>query len=799
MKIKIILVDDEPEILEILHKFLLIEDYSVRCAQSGREAVELFNQERAHVVITDIRMPGMDGLELLRTVKHLDEQVEVIILTGHASIDVAISALRNDGAFDFLTKPLENLEDLLLSIEKALDRRRLRTENALLLEEMRRHQIHLETANKGLLHAQKALKESRSRFENLYDKVPIGYLTINAQGIIKEVNQTGAGIFRCAKAFMRYKSILDFIPYGGKEAFISCRAALAKNGHHTCQMLMCRSDDETFYANIEGLAILGDEKQINQIRITISDISDRLKTERALKESEARYRTFVENFKGIAFRLHPTGRPIFYHGAVLKTTGYTETDLITNHPGWEAIIHPEDLDMVQSRRMVLYKPDDHHITHEYRIRHRDGGWRWVREHIQDFSTNEGEAVALQGVIFDITEHKELQVQYMESRKLDAVATMAGGIAHQFNNSLAGLMGNVELLEMEVAPDHKAANYVAPMMTLIQKMAQLTSQLLAYARGGKYRPSQIPLHDLVSQSLNLISHRLNRNIDVKLDLLAQTDRIKADTAQMQMVIIAVLDNAAEAMPNGGPICISTKSVDISNGKIAGGKKRQAGHYICLSIRDNGCGMDCETAKKIFDPFFTTKFIGRGLGLSAAHGIAINHNGWMEVDSRPKGGTEIRIYLPLEKDAELTQPDDADGQTQPGHGTVLVIEDEKIVLKAVHKLLERLHYRVLEAPTGHTALEILRTFNGQIDVALLDVRLPDIEAGKLFSSMLNIRPDLKVIVSSGYDKDGPVESLLEAGALGFLQKPFATAQLSNQLQAAMKKSPAGKTGSPHLKVV
>lgn len=651
-KAKIILVDDEPEILEMLEGLLKSEGYDVWCTQSGTEAIELFKQKNADVVVTDIRMPGMDGLEVLRRVKAMDSRVEVVVLTGHASVEIAISAFKNDGAFDFLTKPLERLEDFLICIEKAVAKRNLILKNALLLEELSQQQIHLENYNK------------------------------------------------------------------------------------------------------------------------------------ALKASEQRYRSFVENFKGIAFHLEADGSPVFYHGAVEETTGYTESQLVHNRPRWETLIHPDELELVQSRRRMLCASVDRNITHEYRIRHRNRQWRWIREHIQSLYDSDRRAQILHGVVFDITDYKNLQAQYTESRKLDAIATMAGGIAHQFNNFLAGLMGNLELLEMDVDRNSSAANYIEPMMKMIKGMTQLTSQLLAYARGGKYLPSKLSAHDLVRQSISLIEHRLSGKFELKLDLCADEDHIIADSTQMQMVILAVMENALEAMGEGGVITILSTTVEIKKEMVKGGCTQAPGRYICLSIKDNGCGMTKDTAKKIFDPFFTTKFIGRGLGLSAAYGIIFNHNGWMEVDTKLDMGTQIQIYLPLTESriSHLRSPEPE--QISRGNAAVLVVEDEKAVMQAIHKLLKRLGYRVLEALTGQAALEVLETHKSRIDVVLLDVKLPDADAEDLYDKMLKINPHLKVIVCSGYNKDGPVEKLLASGATAFLQKPFSVSQLSAELKSAIK---------------
>ena len=783
---KIILVDDEPDILKLLYEVLKGEGYAVRCAQSGVEAVELFKQEGADVVVTDIRMPGMDGLEVLRTVKTMDNRVEVIILTGHASIELAISSLKNEGAFDFLTKPMERLEDFLHTIEKAVARRNLILENTLLLEELSRQQIHLEAYNKELRQTKRALEVSRYRYQDLYDQAPVGYLTITANWEIIEVNQAAATLFGIPKADLQHQSILEFIIPEDREGYKLTHTDAMGSRPFASEVRMIGSDGHHFYSHWESLAILKRDGAIDQVRITIFDINTQKQTELALKESEQRYRTFVENFKGIAFRLEKDGSPVFYHGAVEETTGYRESELVRNRPGWEILIHPEDLELVRSRRGLLASCGDRNIAHEYRIRHRDRRWRWVREHIQSLSDQHGQGHILHGVIFDITDHKNLQTQYMESRKLDAIATMAAGIAHQFNNSLAGLLGNVELLEMDVEPGSHATKYINPMMKMIQGMTQLTSQLLAYARGGKYLPSKISTHDMVRQSIQLVEHRLSENIELKLQLLADVDHIIADSTQVQMVILAVIENAIEAMGEGGAIAIQSRIVEMKKETIKSGYAHAPGRYLRLSIKDSGCGMPQETADKIFDPFFTTKFIGRGLGLSAAYGIILNHSGWMEVDTRVQKGTEMLIYLPLAEDPKAVEEEPDLPSLSKGHATILVVEDEEMVMKTIHELLERLEYQVLEALTGQKALEVLRSHNGQIDVALLDVKLPDVEATDLYEQMLDIRPDLKVIVCSGYNQEGPVEKLLSLGATAFLQKPFSVSHLSSELKAAIEQT-------------
>jgi two-component system, cell cycle sensor histidine kinase and response regulator CckA len=796
---KIILVDDEPEILEMLHGLLKSEGYTVRCARNGDEAIRRFKRERADIVVTDLRMPGMGGLEVLRAIKAIDSSVEVIVLTGHASIDAAISALKSDGAFDFLTKPLDQLDDFLITIEKAIAHRNLILENTLLLEELSQQQINLEAYNKELRQTKRALELSRYRYQDLYHQAPVGYLTINGQGEIQEANQTSATLFRMSKAKICDISITELIFPEDLEAFNLNHSNFMDSIPYASEIRMIRSNGEVFHAHLENLAILKKDGSVDQVRITIYDITSKIQIELALKESEQRYRSFVQNFKGIAFRIDADGAPVFYHGAVEETTGYSESELMRNRPGWETLIHPDELELVQSRRRILSASQDRNITHEYRIRHRNRQWRWVREHIQSLHDSQAHAYILHGVIFDITDHKLLQAQYVESRKLDAIATMAAGIAHQFNNSLSGLMGNLELMEMDEDFACTSKKYSNRMMEMIQDMTQLTSQLLAYARGGKYMPSKLSAHEMVRQSINLVEHRLSEKYNLNMQLRAKMDQIVADSTQMQIMILAVMENAIEAMGEGGIISIKSRTVEMQKETVKGGYAHAPGRYICLSFHDNGCGMPKATAEKIFDPFFTTKFIGRGLGLSAAYGIVVNHNGWMEVDTKITVGTEMRIFLPLTDSPVVAAKEGPDIMPlSKGNATILVVEDEEMVMKAIHELLERLEYRVIEANTGHKALDLLKTNTGQIDVVLLDVRLPDLEAMDLYKKMTTIRPDLKVIVCSGYNQDGPVEQLLASGANAFLQKPFSVSRLSSELRSAIENNtPKSKVTEKELK--
>ena len=379
------------------------------------------------------------------------------------------------------------------------------------------------------------------------------------------------------------------------------------------------------------------------------------------------------------------------------------------------------------------------------------------------------------IINDISERKKLQTQIRQAQMMESIATLAGGIAHQFNNALSVIIGNVELLKMEQSEDAGRTEFLDPIKNAAYRMSMLTSQLLAYARGGKYNPKIISLGKFIENTLPLIQHSIGHSVFVQKFLPPYVLNVEADITQLQMVLSAVLNNAAEAIDGHGQLRLNVTDKEVQSGH----PHLEPGNYACISIEDDGKGMDEETRARIFEPFFTTYFQGRGLGMAAVYGIIKNHNGWISVDSELGKGTTVCIYLPAFEDME-TKKEDEKLKLEKGSGTILLIEDESMVLDVCGTMLKKLNYSVLEAKTGAEAINIAKTFDGVIDLALLDIDLPDMDGSSLYPFLKEARQNLKVIVCSGYSFDGPVQEIMEAGAQGFIQKPFDIRVLSKKLK-------------------
>ena len=502
------------------------------------------------------------------------------------------------------------------------------------------------------------------------------------------------------------------------------------------------------------------------------EITERKEVEKALRESEEKYRSMMEAMNDPAYICSPDYLVEYMNPAMVKRSG---RDAV-GEPCYK-VIHELDgkcpwcvHDKVKQDETIateIVSPKDNRTYNVSRssIHNQDG------------------SVSQMAIYRDVTEVKNMEQKVQQATKMEAIATLAGGVAHEFNNALMGIMGNVELLTMNLPKDEGRNKSLHAMNTAGHRMSRLTDQLLAYAEGGKYQPKDLKLDDFVIETLPILQHKLSPTVRVETHFQKNISFINADNTQMQMVLSAVLTNSDEAIEDEGLIKITVENKDIDEDFMKEHPGLKPGLYVCLTIEDDGKGMDEKTRKGIFEPFFTTKFQGRGMGMAAVYGIVKNHGGWIYVDSELGKGTTVRIYLPAIA-VEVEKPKKATTEISTGSGTILVIEDEDVVIEVTQAMLEMLGYRVMVAKTGKDAIHIAETFDGQIDLALLDIKLPDIDGRNLYPLIMKARSNLKVIVFSGYSIDGPAREILDAGAQDFIQKPFSIATLSEKLKEVLE---------------
>jgi len=800
----ILVVDDEEDFLWATDTMLQKAGYSVIQAKNGEKVLKLLEKDIPDLILMDYRLPNRNGLQVAADVKQRIPTVPIIMLTGYAEVGSAVEAMKI-GVYDYVTKPVD-IDDLLFTIKRCLEKQDL-------IEEVGR-------LRKAIEELERLITTISTRFINLSsNEIDSGISeAVKEIGAFTDVDRSYAFVLSdngtkiddtyewCAEGVkpqtqnLKGISINDELPWFAKRlkefevVHVPCVADLRPEASDEKEYFQAQDVQSllaipmTYGGSLAGflrfdstrankkwtqgiIALLGVVGEI------FTNALERKRTEVALQESEERYRTVADFTYDWEYWLAPDGQFIYISPSCERITGYSSEEFV-NDPGlFEKIIHPDDHSTVINH-LGEEQSLEKSVSIDFRIITRRGEERWISHVCQAVYGADETYLGRRASNRDISKRKQMQEELLKSRKMEAIATLAGGVAHEFNNALMGIMGNIELLKMDLPEEKRRDRYFEAMRGSGHRMSRLTDQLLAYAQGGKYQPKNLKLDAFVIQTLQILQHDLSPEVRVETHFSKDISHIKADNAQMQMVLSAILANSNEAIEDEGLIRITAENKDINEDFTKQRPGLKPGYYVCLTIKDDGKGMDEETISGIFEPFFTTKFQGRGMGMAAVYGIVKNHHGWIYVDSELGKGTLVQIYLPA-IEIELKKPEKAEVEIATGSGTILMIEDEDVVIEVTQAMLEWLGYRVMVAKTGKDAIHIAETFDGQIDLALLDIKLPDIEGGKVYPLIMKARPDLKVVIFSGYAIYGPARKILDAGAQDFIQKPFSLATLSEKL--------------------
>jgi two-component system cell cycle sensor histidine kinase/response regulator CckA len=380
--------------------------------------------------------------------------------------------------------------------------------------------------------------------------------------------------------------------------------------------------------------------------------------------------------------------------------------------------------------------------------------------------------------------EELQKQYQQAQKLESIGTLAGGIAHNFNNLLMGIQGNASLMLAETNSGHPHFEKLKTIQKLVRNGARLTRQLLGYAREGRYEIKAISLNQLVRETSDTFS-TTRKEISIHQELADDLYAIEADQGQIEQVILNLFVNAAEAMPQGGKLLLKTVNVTHEDMKDKCYKPKQ-GNYVLFSLTDTGVGMDRKTMERIFEPFFTSRGLGKGtgLGLASVYGTVKAHGGYIDVYSEKGKGATFEIYLPA-IEGEIKKEKNAATDLMKGRETVLLVDDEDVVADVGDQMLRKLGYEVLVARSGKEAIEYYEPKRDKIDMVILDMIMPGMNGGEVYDRIKEINPHAKILLSSGYSIDGQAADILKRGCDGFIQKPFSMEVLSGRIRKVLEK--------------
>ena len=483
--------------------------------------------------------------------------------------------------------------------------------------------------------------------------------------------------------------------------------------------------------------------------------------------------------------------------ANLTLAGMLEVDrgLLIKQP-FSAFIVPEDEDVYYFHRKRIRETRQRQ-TCELRLRKAEGDSIFVQMDYTYVDAAAGNGFWIRGSITDITarvraeeEQHKLEAQLRRVQQLESLGVMAGGIAHDFNNILMGILGNVELALEDLSRVAPARDSVVNIRTAAKRAAELVRQMLTYAGEGESDAPPMDVTEVVKEMAHLVEAGIPKNVDLRYNLAESLPAVEVDVDQFRQIVMNLVVNASEAIGDeNGVVSIRTGVQECSRELLAKSYVDDglpAGRYVFVEVVDSGCGMDRERQEKIFDPFFSTKFPGRGLGLGATLGIVRSHSGAIHVKSEPGRGSTFKVLFPATDGLEtsaVTPPEEA--VRWSGEGTVLVVEDEAQVREVSRRILERMGFDVKTAVDGMEALEVFREHADEIDCVLLDVAMPRMGGEETLPELKRIKPDVRVVLVSGFGQEEIQRRFAGKGLAGFMEKPYDPAEFRKVMREVMSR--------------
>jgi len=628
--------------------------------------------------------------------------------------------------------------------------------------------------------AEEALRESEEKYRSLASTTDFMYLVDRNSRFLFMNEQYRARLNTDLKDTIG-KRYGEFHSEKGATKFAEKVSKIFETGTSIQHEVRSSRDGKCF---LRTLSPVRDEEG-NTIAVTVAskDITDRIRIEAALRDSEEKYRTLIESTLDIIFKVDRNGLFTYVNPRFEEVVGYCFDEFI-GRP-FTYVVAPEQIESTVHRFKEVIRGKGL-SPYEADLIHKNGEVIPVEFQVTTLYDDNGNPTKMFGVGRDLTERKRdeeerqrLEAQVQRAQKMEAVGTLAGGIAHDFNNLLMGIQGNTSLAILGMDSANPLYERLKNIEQQVRSGAELTKQLLGFARGGKYEVRPSNLSDLMETS-SMLFGRTKKEIHIHRKYQEDIWMVDVDQGQIEQVLLNLYVNAWQAMPGGGELYLEAENVTLDEDYVKP-YNLESGRYVKMSVTDNGVGMDEATLRRIFDPFFTTKEMGRGtgLGLASAYGIIQNHGGIINVYSEKGLGTTFNIYLPI-SEKKIMEEKKSSEEILLGTETVLLVDDEGVIADVGTEMLQMMGYDVFVARDGHEALMLYDENRDRIDMVILDMIMPEMSGGETFDRLKESNPEIKVLLSSGYSLNGRAKDIINRGCKGFIQKPFSVKDLSHKIR-------------------
>lgn len=554
-----------------------------------------------------------------------------------------------------------------------------------------------------------------------------------------------------------------------------------------------KRDGTSVAISVSASPLLDEHHKIRGTIAFLADITEIKRTEEALRHAEQKYRTIFENAIDGIYQTTPQGKYISANPALARMLGFASpAELIEARTDIknQEYVHPEMHEEFVStmRRNGIIQ------NFEYEAYRKDRRVIWVSENAHCVRDDGGRLLYFEGTVHDITERRELEQQLRMMQKIEAVGRLAGGVAHDFNNLLMAISSYAELLQARMAQKDQGYKYLEEIVRVVDRGASLTQGLLTFSRKQVLSPKVLDLNSVIKDQLRILTRLVPEHIELKFSSGSDLGRIRADVSQLEQVVMNLVINARDAMPDGGHILIDTENRDLDAGDAQRQNAPADGRYVMIAVSDNGCGMDAATKAQIFEPFFTTKAQGKGtgLGLAIVSDIVKQSGGQIFVHSEVGLGTTFKIYFPRVDGAVQEDQEEAEDSNSPASETVLLVEDEDTVRESIAEYLQQRGYTVLKANGGPQALTIASQSKQSIDLMLTDVIMPQMSGRELADRIKNYHPEIKTVFMSGYANNLLSNRQVLDPRHVLLQKPVRLTALAKCLREILDRGDAATAG-------